>query len=183
MQRNKRVLITGSPGAGKTSIINGLKNKGYSTFSEFSRSIIKDAKIKGKTNFFLSEPLKFSEKLLEERKKQFYNSESITKAKDNIVFFDRGIHDIYAYLKAIGKKAPELKKQIYSFKYDLVFLLDPWKEIFKKDNERLESFEQAKNYYIYIKKAYSKQHNLIEVPKSSIDERIFYIESFFKKNG
>ncbi len=181
-RRNKRVLITGSPGAGKTSIINGLNNKGYSTFSEFSRSLIHDAKIKGITNFFLSDPFKFSERLLEERKKQFYTSEGIIKAKDNIVFFDRGIHEIYAYLRAIGKKAPELKKQICSFKYDLVFLLDPWEEIFEKDNERLESFEQAQNYHIHIKKAYGKQHNLIKVPKLNINERICFIESFFKKN-
>ncbi len=183
MQRNIRVLITGSPGAGKTTIIEGLKNKGYSTFSEFSRSLIQDAKIKGITDFFLSDPFKFSQKLLEERKKQFHNSESIIKAKGKIVFFDRGIHDIYAYLKAIGKKAPEIKTQIYSFKYDLVFLLDPWEEIFKKDNERLESFEEAENYYVHIKKVYNKQHKVIKVPQSSINERIFFIESFFKQNG
>ena len=99
------------------------------------------------------------------------------------MFFDRGIHDIYAYLRAIGKKAPEIKTQIYSFKYDLVFLLDPWEEIFKKDNERLESFEQAENYYVHIKKVYSKQHKVIKVPRLSINERIFFIESFFKQNG
>ena len=36
MQRNKRVVISGSPGSGKTAVIECLKNKGYSIFEEFS---------------------------------------------------------------------------------------------------------------------------------------------------
>ena len=183
MQRNKRVVISGSPGSGKTAVIEGLKNKGYSIFEEFSRSLIKDYQSRGITNLFLSAPLKFSEQLLEVREKQFIDSEKIFQAKSQVVFFDRGIHDTYAYLKAVGQENFNFKEKVYSFEYDLVFLLTPWEKIFKKDNERLENFSQAKMYYPYIKKAYSIQHKVIELPYGSVEERVFFIESFMNNNN
>ena len=51
--KNKRIVISGSPGAGKTSIIKGLKNKGYTVFEEYSRILIDEGKASGKANFFL----------------------------------------------------------------------------------------------------------------------------------
>ena len=183
MQRNKRIVISGSPGAGKTSIIMGLKDKGYSVFKEFSRSLIKNSIAKKKSNLFLSDPIGFSRKLLNAREKQYEASKKIIHSKHQVVFYDRGLHDIYAYLKATDNDNLFLKKRIYSFKYDLVFLVRPWKEIFKRDSERLESFEQAEMYYPFIKKTYEKHHKVIELPEVSIEKRIFFIESFIKKYG
>ena len=182
MQRNKRIVISGSPGAGKTSIIMGLKDKGYSVFEEFSRSLI-NSKTKGKSTLFLSDPIGFSKNLFIARKKQYEDSEKFIHPKHQVIFYDRGLHDIYAYLKATDNGNHFIKKRIYSFKYDLVFLVRPWKEIFKKDSERLESFEQAEMYYPFIKKTYEKHHKVIELPEVSIEKRIFFIESFIKKHG
>ena len=183
MQRIKRIVISGSPGAGKTSIIMGLKDKGYSVIEEFSRSLIKNSIAKKKSNLFLSNPIGFSKNLLTTREKQYEASEKLVHSKQQVVFYDRGLHDIYAYLKATGNDTHFFKKKISSFKYDLIFLARPWKEIFKRDNERLESFEQAKMYYPFIKKTYEKYHKVIELPEVSIEKRIFFIESFIKKHG
>tara|TARA_X000001036_G_scaffold171028_1_gene161746 strand:- start:33 stop:584 length:552 start_codon:yes stop_codon:yes gene_type:complete len=183
MQTNKRIVISGSPGAGKTSIIMGLKDKGYSVFEEFSRSLIKNLIATKKSNLFLSDPIGFSRNLLTAREKQYEASKKLIHSKHQVVFYDRGLHDIYAYLKATDIDNHFLKKRIYSFKYDLVFLLRPWKEIFKRDSERLESFEQAEMYYPFIKKTYEKHHKVIELPEVSIEKRIFFIESFIKKYG
>ena len=46
---------------------------------------------------------------------------NIKKSKGNLVFFDRGVHDIYAYLLAIGKANETWKKKITNFKYDFDF--------------------------------------------------------------
>ena len=62
-------------------------------------------------------------------------------------------------------------------------MVRPWKEIFKRDSERLESFEQAEMYYPFIKKTYEKYHKVIELPEVSIEKRVFFIESFIKKYG
>ncbi len=177
-RRIKRVVITGSPGAGKTSIINGLKNLGYSIFEEYSRSLIENAQKDNKSNFFLEDPLKFSEELMKERKKQFENAYRLNKTKKNIIFYDRGIHDVFAYLLTIGKGNAYWKKKVLKFQYDLVFLVAPWRKIYVRDNQRLETFKVAQSYYPYIKKTYSMKHDVIEIPQMTIGERVAFVESY-----
>ena len=99
MPNIRRILITGSPSSGKTTIIRGLRNRGYMVLDEFSRSLIKGFKSK---NLFLKDPMNFSAKLLEMRIKQFEYAKKNIKVKNNLVFYDRGIQEILGYLKAIG---------------------------------------------------------------------------------
>ena len=67
----KKVVITGGPGTGKTSIINHLKENGYLCYDEISREITLQARKDGIEQLFLTDPLLFSEKLLEGRTQQF----------------------------------------------------------------------------------------------------------------
>ena len=176
---NKRIVITGSPGAGKTSLIRELSKKGYYAFDEYSRTLIEEGKEKGKSNIFLSDPYKFSERLFSGRKKQFESSEKIKyKPSMPYIFFDRGIQDILAYLEAHNKSNSNWKKRIKDFQYDLVFLVEPWEEIFQKDSQRMETFEQAKKYFPFIEKTYLNNHKVVRVPKMSIAERINFIEKY-----
>jgi len=182
MQNNKRIVISGSPGGGKTSIIEGLKERGFTTFEEYSRTVIKAGQEAGTTNLFLTSPIEFSKELLKGRTLQFEASNQIS-TQHKVVFYDRGIHDTYAYLKAIGKATPAFENQVFEYQYDAVFLVTPWQDIYSKDAQRLESFEEAKMYYPYIKEAYSKQHEIIEVPHGQISERIAFIESYIISHG
>ena len=182
--KNKRIVITGSPGAGKTSIIRGLEDKGYSVFEEYSRILIDEGKATGKANFFLSNPEEFSELLFLGRKAQFkaFSSLYVDAAKP-FVFFDRGILDIYAYLLAVKGRNDFWGKRIIPFKYDLVFLVEPWKEIYKKDSQRMETFTEAKRYFPYIKNLYKQSHSIVTVPKDTITNRVLFIEHYMKSNG
>ena len=182
MKSIKRVVISGSPGGGKTKIIELLKKRGYTTYEEFSRSLIKEYKSKQKSNFFIKKPIKFSEQLFIERSKQYIEATKIIKSKGNLVFFDRGVHDIYAYLLAIGKANEIWKRKTFQFKYHFVFLVEPWKEIYKNDNQRLEQFETAKNYYTFIKRTYMKSNNVVEIPKMSVSKRADFVESYLYSN-
>ena len=182
--KNKRIVISGSPGAGKTSIIKGLKDKGYIVFQEYSRTLIDEGKASGKTNFFLSNPGEFSELLFMGRKAQYDASSSLyVNAAKPFVFFDRGVLDIYAYLLAVNQRDDSLEKRIIPFKYDLVFLVEPWKEIYKKDIQRMETFTEAKRYFPYIKKVYKQSHSIVTVPKDTITNRVLFIEHYIKLNG
>mgnify|MGYP005725117417 FL=1 len=182
--KNKRIVISGSPGAGKTSIIKGLKDKGYTVFEEYSRTLIDEGKASGKTNFFLSNPGEFSELLFMGRKAQYDASSSLyVNAAKPFVFFDRGILDIYAYLLAVNERDDSLEKRIIPFKYDLVFLVEPWKEIYKKDIQRMETFTEAKRYFPYIKNVYEQSHSIVTVPKDTITNRVLFIEHYIKLNG
>ena len=86
-----KIVITGGPGTGKSSIIKKLDNQGYHVFHETSREIIKKYKKLGHDQLFLSNPIKFSEILLKNRIQQFKKSDDI---KSDFKFFDRGIPDM-----------------------------------------------------------------------------------------
>ena len=67
----KIVITGGPPGTGKTSIINKLEDIGHTVFHESSREIIQKYKKLGHNQLFLSDPIKFSEILLENRIRQY----------------------------------------------------------------------------------------------------------------
>ena len=176
-------MISGSPGGGKTKIIELLKERGFTVFEEYSRSLIEELKSDEIINPFLKKPEKFSQRLFKERSGQYFDSMNIKKSKGNLVFFDRGVHDICAYLLAIGKANETWKKKITNFKYDFVFLVKPWIDIYKNDYQRMESFESAKNYYTFIKKTYKITNEVIEIPKTSVEKRADFVESYLSCNG
>ena len=176
-------MISGSPGGGKTKKIELLKERGFTVFEEYSRSLIEELKSDEIINPFLKKPEKFSRRLFKERSGQYFDSMNIKKSKGNLVFFDRGVHDIYAYLLAIGKANETWKKKITNFKYDFVFLVKPWLDIYKNDYQRMEPFESAKNYYTFIKKTYKITNEVIEIPKTSVEKRADFVESYLSYNG
>ena len=63
----KRIIITGGPSSGKTSIIDALKDEGYSCFDEVSREIIQEMNIK--TAF---KNVDFEETVFKKEKKRFF---------------------------------------------------------------------------------------------------------------
>lgn len=168
------VVIIGGPGTGKTTIIDSLLAKGYCCYPEISREVTLEAKKQGIEQLFLENPLLFSELLLEGRKKQFYNAQ---KEPHDIVFLDRGIPDVLAYMHYIGDSYPSFFDQACrEHIYTKIFLLPPWEEIYESDNERYENFEQAKLIYDHLTETYQKYgYHLIEVPKGTVEERISFI--------
>ena len=170
----KIVVIIGGPGTGKTTIIEGLLAKGFCCYPEISREVTLEAKKQGIEQLFLENPLLFSELLLEGRKKQFHNAQ---KEPHNIVFLDRGIPDVLAYMHYIGDSYPAFFDQACrDHIYTKIFLLPPWEEIYISDNERYENFEQAKLIYNHLTETYQKYgYDLIEVPKGTVEDRISFI--------
>ena len=70
--------------------------------------------------------------------------------------FDRGIPDIHGYMDYLGAKYPEIYTQKSNeFRYSHVFMMPPWKEIYKTDNERYETYEQSLSIYNYFHSYYS----------------------------
>jgi len=172
--QNKRIVITGGPGTGKSSVISNLESKGHYCFHEVSRQITLEAQKQGIDQLFLDDPLLFSEKLLEARIKQHQNTQ---EPSGKLVFLDRGIPDVVAYLDYFGTAYPsKFRNACNDHKYNRIFLMPPWDEIYETDNERYESFEQAQNLYEYLKKAYiTFGYQPIEVPKQSIENRSNFI--------
>ena len=170
----KKIVITGGPGTGKTAIINQLIKLGYNCMQEVSREVTEQARKEGFEQLFLAKPLLFSELLLKGRIKQFNNAELI---KNDLIFFDRGIPDVSCYLDFKNEAYHSLFKDANKkYKYHTVFILPPWEEIYTSDNIRYESYKESVEIYEHLKAGYSELgYDLIEVPKGSVEERIHFI--------
>lgn len=172
--KTKRIVITGGPGSGKTTLIRSLEQKGYDVMHEISRQITLEAQQNGTEQLFLEDPLLFSEKLLEGRMKQFEDAKNCDAP---VLFYDRGLGDVTAYLDYAGVDYPsEFKTICDAHLYDRVFVLPPWKDIYHSDNERYENFDQANEIFQYLKKAYKAYgYFAYQVPIGTIEERVAFI--------
>ncbi|GGX15776.1 AAA family ATPase [Aquimarina muelleri] len=171
---NKKIVIIGGPSTGKTTIIKHLEFIEEICLHEISRQVTQEAQQQGIDQLFLKNPLLFSQKLIEGRIKQYTDATKISVSR---IFFDRGIPDVIAYMNYINKSYPsEFMDACEKYKYDHVFLLPPWEDIHKTDNERYESFDQAQRIHHHLYEVYSNfGYHCIEVPFGNVKERSDFI--------
>ena len=175
----QKVVITGGPGTGKSTVIEKLTQLEFTCMPEISRIIIKGAQERGIDQLFLKDPLLFSKLLLEGRIDQYKKAE-ITAEK--IVFFDRGIPDVFGYLNYLETDYPEnFIDQSLKHRYDKVFMMPPWQGIYKTDNERYESYEQSLIIHEHLILAYKKiDYSVVIVPEGNIASRAEFILNSLK---
>ncbi len=170
----QKIVLTGAPGTGKSTVLNLLQNKGYFCLEEISREIIKEAEKMGSKKLFMSQPILFSKVVLGKRIIQYKQGTNTNKSH---CFFDRGIPDITAYLN--NKRIPyeeTFKQSNKKYAYDIVFIFPPWEQIYTTDSERFETFKEAEQIHHAILEEYKKTHkNIIVVPKGTPLERLTFI--------
>lgn len=170
----QKVVITGGPGTGKSTLIKALQKLNYKCLDEISRAVIQEAQKQGISQLFLEQPLYFSELLLKGRLEQFTKADSIDNSP---VFFDRGIPDVIAYLDYLGHTYPDtFSTTATQNRYTIAFILEPWEAIYTTDNERYESFEQAQRIHKHIVNTYANyQYTPISVPFGTVQTRVDFI--------
>ncbi len=177
----KRIVITGGPGTGKTSVIDALKENDFYCYDEIIRAMTLAATKNTNPEVhisnpidFVSDPKQFNTDLINGRVANFNAAELLVR---DFCFFDRGIPDVLAYMDFFNQTYDTFFTDACSnHKYDMVFLLPPWKAIYKSDSERFESFEQAQQIHEHLVKTYQKfGYTIIEVPFDSINERRNFI--------
>ncbi len=129
---------------------------------------------------FVDDAMQFNKDLLHGRMAHYRESLTTNAA---ISFFDRGIPDVLAYMDFFGQPYNEyFIEHCQKHRYDAVFIVPPWKEIYVSDNERLESFEEAEHIHHSLMKTYTQfGYNPIEVPKDAVLNRIDFILETLKK--
>jgi predicted ATPase len=174
----KKIVITGAPSTGKTTIINALKKEGYSCAEEISRELIAEQIDIGGNILPWKDQIAFENQIANRRYKQYLDS-----PENCICFFDRSSIDCIAYLNSNKLEATsriiEIIKNCTFNK--TVFITPIWEEIFENDLERKENIEQSKKIEKQLIKCYqSFGYNIVEIPKLSIEERVNFIISNIK---
>ncbi|THU38115.1 ATPase [Niastella caeni] len=174
MNISEKYIITGGPGAGKTSLLQALKYSGYHSSEEASRQVIIEQVAKGSDCLPWRNLSCFANKVLSRMIESYAQTTDYT----GVTFFDRGIPDIIAYLKAAALPVDDryysaLRQHPYQ---QLVFILPPWKAIYVNDAERWQPFEEAVHLYANIRETYQAAgFTLIEVPEDSVENRMNFI--------
>ena len=176
---HQKIVITGGPSTGKTTVINELNRRGFMCIPEISREVTLKAREEGTEWLFLKEPLLFSKLLLEGREKQYLESQTMG---NDLIFFDRGIPDVHAYMNYLGVDYPEIYlKKSKQHVYDKILLMPPWEKIYTSDESRYENFEQSLAIYNHLKNAYSDlEYEITEIPFGTIEDRVDFILNTIK---
>ncbi|MBC7390254.1 MAG: AAA family ATPase [Opitutaceae bacterium] len=168
-----RIIITGGPGSGKSTLIKELQRLNCCCSEEASRQLIIEQVAKN-TDCLPWLNLNAFASLVVERMIKLYKEAS----EERITFFDRGIPDVIAYLKVAGLPVVQdyyekLKLHPYN---KTVLILPPWQEIYLNDNERWQTYEESVTIYRSLCETYQKLNfTLIEVPKMSLGDRADFV--------
>lgn len=177
----KKIVITGGPGTGKSSVIHELEAAGHYCFHEVIRSMTLEAKKVADPRHFVSNPLAFvpdpdtfNQRIIEARLRHYRAGQEVAR---QVVFYDRGIPDVLAYMDFFGQPYnSEYIAACQGHRYDKVLLLPPWEAIYISDNERLESFEESLEIHSQLLATYERfGYAPVLVPEGSVKDRAAHI--------
>jgi predicted ATPase len=167
-------IISGGPGAGKTTLIDALAMLGYGRTVEAGRFIIQaQAEIGGMGVHFGDQAL-FAELMLMHEIRNYEEAQ----AAPGLVFFDRGIPELVGYLPMVGRPVPKhFRTAAELYRYNRrVFVTPPWREIYANDSERKQDFAEAVRTYELCVAAYHEQgYETVDLPRASVMERVRFV--------
>lgn len=166
--------ITGGPGAGKTALIEALRAKGYPTAPEAGRSIVIDQKSIGRPDVADGAPELFAELMLS----WDMRSHRWARTHAGPVFFDHAVPCVAGFYRVIDRPVPpHVTAAVRLFRYArIAFVAPPWPEIYRTDNERRATFEEATRIYEADVAAYwDHGYDLVELPRSDVVTRVDFV--------
>jgi predicted ATPase len=166
--RQRRIVIAGGPGSGKSTLLRALAESGEICYEESSRALIREQLARAGRLVPWGDLPAFAQECSERMRSQLADS-----APHGRCFFDRGLPDLIGYLKHGGHRAPDAWRAASRAYASAVFFAPPWREIFVNDPERPQSFAEAQELSVHIRRAYRDcGFHLIDLVKSSVHDRL-----------
>lgn len=171
---NSLIVITGGPGFGKTTLIDALAGAGLATREEVGRRIIKDQVAVSGPAVPWRDPMLYADLMLSWEMRSY--REAAERAGPT--YFDRGIPDIVGYLRLLDRPVPDhMARAARLFRYSgTVFVCPPWREIYRQDAERKQSFETAERTHAAMVDTYTDLgYGLLTVPPGPVGDRMTFV--------
>lgn len=142
------------------------------TVIEPGREIVKEQLALGIDALPWVEPTKFVQLMAERYLQDFVSASNL----DGTVFFDRSMVEAVGYLDSVNADVREELRRVARSYAKSVFLLPPWKEIYRTDNERRHTFEDAVREFDRLAPLYEHYgYEIISVPTGDLAERADFV--------
>ncbi|EEX15155.1 conserved hypothetical protein [Citreicella sp. SE45] len=169
-------VVTGGPGAGKTSLITELARRGLHTIPESGRAIIREEMASGGDALPWGNRMAYAERMLERDLRAYEDAQALSDP----VIFDRGIPDIMGYLTLCGLPVPShltaaAKTALYNRRVLLALF---WDEIFTQDTERKQTRAEAEATCAVMREIYTALgYKITELPCTDIASRADFVSA------
>jgi predicted ATPase len=174
MQKTNFHIFTGGPGAGKTTVLEALRARGYACVDEAARRVLRQQAETGGNATHDGDRARYRNLMLELGLGD-YRAIGETTAP---VFFDRAIPELSGYGNAPGEPdPPALVRAIAACRYNpSVFLFPAWEAIYVHDDLRKHSFEHAVAVTEEARALYPRfGYRIVEVPRAPVEERVAFV--------
>lgn len=168
------VLVTGGPGAGKSTLIEALRTAGHPAVGEAGRAVIQQQAAIGGRALPQRDPELFAEVILSWELRSYQRA----LAMPGVVFFDRGLPDVVGAFAMLGRPVPaHVRRAAETFRYHRrAFLAPPWPEIFHRDAERWQDHAEAVRTHDAMVNAYTDLgYDLVTLPRADVPTRLAFV--------
>ena len=171
VQKQECFAVTGGPGAGKSTLLAHLAMRGIAIAPDNARAVIQAEGVR-------PEPPLFCSLVLSRDIDAFHNASGLT-------VFDRSLVDAWAMARVYGVELPEAAIAVRDLRFNgRAFIAPPWREIYRMDSERDQTWSDAVFAYEASLLAYQEAgYELIELPRLDLPQRVAFVVDRIKATG